>query len=539
MDKTSIDASASLDFSAPTIGALLERRAQDWPQQVLFRHGGKNLNCSDANAQTNRLANALSTLGVKQGDPVAVMLPNGFEFPITWFAIAKLGAVIVPLNPAGGAHDLSHILSDSGAMILVSNDEGIKKLNGFNTPATASIHSVTWSASHADGSACLPTLMQSQSDQFIIDQSVTSDTLLNLQYTSGTTGSPKGCMLTHAYWLALASRSAKLIEATRSDVVFTCQPFYYMDPQWNTALCLSIGIPLVIADRFSASTFWQTINDEGITFFYCIGTMPVILFKLPPNPLIEQKHKLRAVYCSGIYPQLHQQFEERYGAPWREVFGMTETGVDLAMPIAATQSVGSGLVGYPVPGKEAAIVDSHDVALTNGEVGELVLRGGPMMKGYWNQPEATANIFRNGWLHTGDLARQEKSGAIQLVGRLKDMVRRAGENIAAVEVEEVLCTHPSVMQAAVTPTPDETLGEEVMAWIRLQVPDTQASDEGLLEDIRMHATKRLAQFKVPRYWFVVTEFPLTPSERVAKHRLREFFPMAEQHRTDFGSKRKG
>jgi acyl-CoA synthetase (AMP-forming)/AMP-acid ligase II len=539
MDKAAIDVSATLDFSAPTIGALLEHRAQGWPQQVLFRHGGKSLNYSDANAQTNRLANALRTLGVKQGDRVAVMLPNGFEFPITWFAVAKLGAVIVPLNPAGGAHDLSHILSDSGAMIFVSNDEGIKKLNSFNTPSTASIHSATWSAARTGGAASLRALMESQSDQFVIDLSVTSDTLLNLQYTSGTTGFPKGCMLTHAYWLALASRSAKLIEASRSDVVFTCQPFYYMDPQWNTILCLSMGIPLVIAVRFSASTFWQTINDEGITFFYCIGTMPVILFKLPPDPLMEQKHKLRAVYCSGIYPQLHKQFEERYRVPWREVFGMTETGVDLAMPIAATESVGSGLVGYPVPGKEAAIVDSQDAVLPNGEVGELTLRGGPMMKGYWNQPEATANIFRNGWLHTGDLARQDKSGAIQLVGRLKDMIRRAGENIAAVEVEEVLCAHPSVMQAAVTPTPDETLGEEVMAWIRLKDPVVQASNEGLLEDIRIHTAQRLAQFKVPRYWFVVTEFPLTPSERVAKHRLRELYPMAEQHRTDFGSKRKG
>jgi acyl-CoA synthetase (AMP-forming)/AMP-acid ligase II len=538
MDKTSIDMSAIPDSSTPTIGALLERKAQDWPQQVLFRHGGKNLNCGDVNAQTNRLANVLRTLGVKQGDRVAVMLPNGFEFPITWFAIAKLCAVIVPLNPAGGAHDLSHVLRDSGAMIFVSNDEGIKKLNSFNTPASAPIQSATWSAAHTGGAASLRALMKSQSDQFVIDPSVTSDTLLNLQYTSGTTGFPKGCMLTHAYWLQLAARSAKLIEASRRDVVFTCQPFYYMDPQWNTVLCLSMGIPLVIADRFSASTFWQTISDEGITFFYCIGTMPVILFKLPPDPLLEQKHKLRAVYCSGIYPQLHKQFEERYRVPWREVFGMTETGVDLAMPIAATQSVGSGLVGYPVPGKEAAIVDAEDAPVANGEVGELILRGGPMMQGYWNQPEATANIFRNGWLHTGDLARQDKSGAIQLVGRLKDMIRRAGENIAAAEVEEVLCAHPSVMQAAVTPTPDETLGEEVMAWIRLKNPVVQANNERLIENIRMHTAQRLAQFKVPRYWFVITEFPLTPSERVAKHRLRELYPMAEQHRTDFGSKRK-
>jgi acyl-CoA synthetase (AMP-forming)/AMP-acid ligase II len=534
----SVGSNIALDSEATTIGELLARKAQASPDQILFRHRGKTLSCGSANSQANRLAHALTALGVKRGDRVGVMLPNGVEFPVTWFAIAKLGAVIVPLNPAGGAHDLAHILRDSGAGVVVCNEEGIEKLSPIASGMATPVQLATWDGINETATASLHKLMTAASDQFSIDKAVTSDTLLNLQYTSGTTGFPKGCMLSHAYWLALASRSAKLIEATTRDVVFTCQPFYYMDPQWNTILCLSMGIPLVIADRFSASTFWQTIKEEGVTFFYCIGTMPVILFKLPPNPKLEQSHKLRAVYCSGIYPQLHRPFEERYRVPWREVFGMTETGVDLAMSIADTDSVGSGLVGYPVPGKEAAIVDTNDVAAPDGEVGELTLRGDPMMMGYWNQPEETARIFRNGWLHTGDLARRDESGAIQLVGRLKDMIRRAGENIAAVEVEEVLCGHTAVLQAAVTATPDDTLGEEVMAWIRLK--DALTKDEKiLLDEIRLYTAARLAPFKVPRYWFIVNEFPLTASERVAKHQLQKLYPMAEQQRTDFGSKRKG
>jgi acyl-CoA synthetase (AMP-forming)/AMP-acid ligase II len=518
-----------------TIGQLLAQKSLEHPNRELLRFNGNSISVGNANEQSNRIAHSLLHMGVKLGDRVAVMLPNGFEFPLTWFAIAKLGAVIVPLNPSGGINDLGHVLQDSSASVAISNPEGIEKLKQLSDAAALKL--VCWGSGSSDVTS-LDKLVNEMPATWDEKTEVVGETLLNLQYTSGTTGFPRGCMLSHAYWLTLAARSAKLIEAQPSDVLYTCQPFYYMDPQWNTVLCLAAGLPLVVGPRFSASTFWKTICDEGVTFFYCIGTMPIILSKLPVNAATERNHRLRVVYCSGIYPLLHQQFEERFNVPWREVFGMTETGVDIAMPVSATNSVGSGLIGFPVSGKQAAVVDTNGTEVKRGDTGELVLRGGPMMHGYWNRPDETAQIFRDGWLHTGDVARQNDSGAFQLVGRLKDMIRRAGENIAAVEVEEALCGHADVLQAAVTATPDDTTSEEVMAWLRVAKVSSPESLKSVVAAVHAYAATRLAQFKVPRYWFIVDEFPLTASERVAKHRLHELFPTAVTERIDLGKNKK-
>ncbi|WP_344925006.1 AMP-binding protein, partial [Streptosporangium carneum] len=326
------------------------------------------------------------------------------------------------------------------------------------------------------------------------------DDLVNLQYTSGTTGFPKGCMLTHGYWLRLAELAAGLVGARRGDVDLTAQPFSYMDPQWNTVLCLQVGIPLVILPRFSASTFWRSVREEGATFLYLLGTMPTYLFRQPEDPQ-DRAHRVRLVLCSGIVADLHAAFEQRWGAPWREAYGMTETGVDLAVPLDDDACVGSGAAGVPVPGKQVELVD-----------GEIVVTGSPMMLGYWNDPEATAERIRDGRLYTGDLGRRDERGYIHLVGRRKDMIRRGGENIAAAEVEAALARHPAVRAAAVVAVPDELRGEEVKAFVQVcsAVPPQE-----LVEFVG----QRLAGFKVPRFVEYVDEFPMTPSERIAKHLL--------------------
>ena len=274
--------------------------------------------------------------------------------------------------------------------------------------------------------------------------------LLNIQYTSGTTGFPKGCMLTHEYWLLLGQIVAEYLALREDDVNLTAQPFYYMDPQWNVALCLLAGIPLVILPRFSASTFWKSVKEQGVTFFYLLGTMPMYLLKQPEQPEVEQHHRLRVVLCSGIVPQLHALYESRWKVPWREAYGTTESGADLFVPLDDAESVGSGAMGGPVRTKEARVIDPEGHDLADGEIGELVVRGKPMMLGYYHNPAATAEKLRDGWLHSGDLVYRDPKGYYHLVGRLKDMIRRSAENIAASEVEAVLCEHPQVRAAAVT-----------------------------------------------------------------------------------------
>jgi acyl-CoA synthetase (AMP-forming)/AMP-acid ligase II len=505
------------DKSTPwmSIGHLLEDAAARQPDDVLFIFGDERTTFGEVNRRANQLANALRGLGIAKGDRVAVMLPNGIDFPVCWLAIAKLGAVMVPTNTAYQEHDLRYVLSDSGAACIILHGDYAPRLRPLRAALPDLRHVVVLGDAAADEHS-YEALTQDASDSFTI-ANVSHNDLLNIQYTSGTTGFPKGCMLTHDYWLLLGGMAAQFMHVQPGDVDLTAQPFYYMDPQWNTVACLIAGIPLVIMERFSASRFWATVIQHNVTFLYLLGTMPFFLLKQPENPALEQGHKLRMIACSGIVPDFHAEFERRWNVPWREAFGMTETGVDLVVPLEDSASVGSGAMGKPVPTKEAQAVDPAGNEVADGQIGELVVRGTPMMLGYWNKPQQTAETIRDGWLHTGDLVTRDERGYYHLVGRLKDMVRRSGENIAAAEVESVLIEYPAVQTVAVVPVPDALRGEEVKAYLVLKEGHTPQTDPPAA--IVGFAASKLAKFKLPRYVEYVESLPLTPSERVAKQVL--------------------
>lgn len=501
---------------APSVGHLVRQAATRFGTRELLRFGDLRLSFEHVERRTNQLANVLRAHAVTRGDRVALMLPNGVDFPLAWLAIAKAGAVMVPLNVQYRAHDLAYTLGNSGASIALADSSLTPLLHEVapTLPALREIVDVAPGAADGRGDTPFAASVRAASTEFDLGDIAPGD-LLNIQYTSGTTGAPKGCMLSHEYWLRLAERSVRFSGVGEHDVALTAQPFYYMDPQWNVGMALLAGCSLVILPRFSASTFWQTVKDTGTTFFYVLGTMPVYLLKQPPNPEVERGHRVRYVACSGIVPQLHAEFESRWGVPWREAFGMTETGVDLFVPVEDRACVGSGAVGRPVDGKEARVVDAAGCPLGDGAVGELCVRGTGMMLGYWNNPAATAERMRDGWLHTGDLAFRDEKGYYHIVGRLKDMIRRTGENISAVEVEGVLSQHPAVRGAAVVAVPDELRGEEVKAFIQLQPGHEGTEPRALVDFARAH----LAAFKAPRFIEFVDDLPRTPSEKVAKHEL--------------------
>ncbi|MFI6920688.1 AMP-binding protein [Nonomuraea spiralis] len=495
------------------LGGLLRDRAAAHGDRVLFRFAGVETTVAQVEERTDRLANVLAARGVRRGDRVAVMLGNGVGFPVAWLAIAKLGAVIVPLNPGYRSADLAHVVKDSGPVLALAGSaaaaEALLALDfgevGLLDPADAGPAPEPVRASGAfDAGAALA------STSGVRDlPDVGWDDLVNLQYTSGTTGFPKGCMLTHRYWLHLAELAADVAAVTPADVDLTAQPFYYMDPQWNTVLCLLTGIPLVILPRFSASGFWPSVRDQGVTFFYVLGTMPLLLLKQPPDAELDRAHRVRLVLCSGITPALHATIEERWGAPWREAYGSTEAGVVLAVRPEDTACVGTGAMGRPVPGKEARVVQEDGSDAPDGEVGEIVVRGEPMLTGYWNRDEP---LLRDGWYPMGDLGYRDARGHYHLVGRLKEMIRRGSENIAAAEVEAVLADHPAVRAAAVVPVPDELFGEEVKAFVQVAEPVEP-------RELVAYVRARLADFKTPRFVEFVESFPMTPSERIAKHLL--------------------
>ncbi|WP_203046691.1 AMP-binding protein [Pimelobacter simplex] len=497
------------DPSVPTLTGLLAQRARDAGEREFLRFGEWSWTFAEIDTWTSRLAHRLIEVdGVRPGDRVALMLPNVVHWPVVWLAVLKAGAVAVPVNCAYRRADLAFVLGDSGARVVFTDGEraGLVAEVVATEPELAGVRVVDVSD---DGSEPFPGTAPAVP--------VTATTLANLQYTSGTTGFPKACMLTHGYWARLGWICAAATGLGEDDVLLTAQPFSYMDPQWNTALALTTGAPLVVLPRFSASTFMADVRRHRATFCYVLGSMPTLLFKQPATGE-DRDNDLRMVLCSGIPVALHAALEERWGAPWREVYGMTESGIDLFSPVDDAAAVGSGSLGRPVPTKQVRVVDAAGEDVADGEPGELAISGRPMMEGYWNRPDATAQVLRDGWLHTGDLVVRRADGGIELVGRLKDMVRRGGENVACVEVEAALERDDRVVAAAVVPEPDDVLGEEVKAFI--QLADGVPEDRGTAERILEGAGAQLARFKVPRYVEFVADLPRTPSERVAKPALK-------------------
>lgn len=481
---------------------LVRRAADLWPDKDawIFDETGERLTFAEVERRSTRFALALLELGLEPGERVAVMLENQPEFPLLWLALAKLGAVLVPVNINYREFDGAHLLQHSGARFAVAAPEFVElltriapdtKLERVLTPDELRAESI--GAARFEVSGELPA---------------------NIQYTSGTTGAPKGCVLPHRYWLTLARGLVTDFPAVSDeDRILTAQPFHYIDPQWNVALGLASGATMVVLDRFHPSTFWDKIREHGITWFYCLGLMPSLLLQQPESPA-DREHSVRAISASAIPRDLHAELEARWGVPWFEAFGMTETGGDIRMSEADhDELVGSGCIGRPARDREAMIVDDEGRPVARGETGELVLRGIGLMHGYHDDPEATAHAFRDGWFHTGDLATMDSHGRIFYVGRTKDMIRRSGENISADEVERALLLHPVVRLAAVLAVPDELRGEEVQAFVVLAA-------ETAPEELAEFCAAQLAYFKVPRYWTIAESLPLTPSERVAKGELR-------------------
>ncbi|MGD0187967.1 MAG: AMP-binding protein [Roseiarcus sp.] len=495
--------------------ALLDEAAGEVPDRIAldFFEDGETLTYDALRRRVDRLAAGMARRGIGRGSHVGVMLPNVSALPVTWLALARLGAVMVPINIAYTPREMDYVVVDGEVDWLVIDGSCLATLAQMaQRPERLTDHRVFVVGGSARGCLAWEDLLAGGPDDVAPAAAADLDDLLNIQYTSGTTGFPKGCMLSHRYWLTISK-----VNARRDGRVFqrilAATPFFYMDPQWMMLMAFYQRATLFVARRQSASRFMEWVRRYLINF--CL--FPEIVFKQPPSPH-DRDNEIVRVNVYGLHKENHAALEKRFDLIAREAFGMTEIGSALFMPIEATDMVGSGSCGILSPFREARVADPDGNTVPVGEIGELVVRGPGILQGYYNKPEATRAAFHGDWFRTGDLFRQDERGYFYIVGRVKEMIRRAGENISAREVEAVLRGLPEIVEAAAVPVPDETRGEEVKACVVLQPGLTRETVTP--ERIIAHCEAGLARFKVPRYIEYRSELPKTASDKIAKHLLK-------------------
>jgi crotonobetaine/carnitine-CoA ligase len=469
-------------------------------------------------AAVDRLAGGFRAAGVRHGSHVGVMLPNRLEMPLTWLALARIGAVMVPLNVRYTGHEMHYTLADSDATHLVMDHEflpalaampaSIPQLDG-NVIVVDGTHPGThdWQTIATDFPPAAPDEPEGRLND-----------LMNIQYTSGTTGLPKGCMLTQRYWVT-CSKAYSACDGQSYRHILAGNPFFYMTPQWLLLMACFQQATLHVAPYRSLTQYTAWIRDYQIEF--CLFPFD-LLAQTSPSPTDQLTHLRRG----NIYihrKEQHTELEQRFNFPARTAFGMTEIGMGTFTPLDAAEMTGSGSCGMAAPFRQCRIADPDGNTLPAGMAGELLIHGPAMLQGYYHKPEATAAAFHSDWFRTGDLAVQDARGFVTIVGRIKEMIRRAGENISAAEVESVLLGLPAVAEAAAIPVPDDRRGEEVKAVLVLRAGATPADLPP--ERIISHCETQLASFKVPRYIeYRTSPLPRSTSGKVKKPTLLEEKP---------------
>lgn len=495
-----------------TIPALLEEAAGRAPDRVWLTGPGGDVTFGELQERVARVASGLAALGVHPGDRVAILLSSHPAYLETWLALARLGALLVPINTLFKPDEIAYVLAHAEVTALVTTDAlygtGVAPVRN-RCPALRAIVTLEGGTPGATPYAAL-----------VVPPSATATAVAEtdtaaILYTSGTTGFPKGCCLSHRHYVLGGLMIRDVLRASARDRFLCVLPLFHVGGQIALAMAsLASGASLVLFPGFSAATFWEDVRRWRATVFHGVGTILAILDRLPPSAA-EREHTLRVVLSAG-HPQLVATMAQRLGIPIVQNWGMTEGGM------TATRLEGGdppGSIGAPVGPNELRLVDEHDRDVTPGAVGEIVMRGPLLVKEYWRDPAATAQAMRGGWFHTGDLARKDAAGYFYFVDRKKDMVRRGGENVSSQEVEHVLRSHPAVADAAVLGVPDPVWGEEVKAYVVLREGESEATvpRRSLVE----FCAVRLAPFKVPRHLEYRAELPRTASHRVRKEILRQ------------------
>jgi carnitine-CoA ligase len=495
----------------------LERNARTKPDQIFAAfEGGERWTFAQTLQQVESLAGNLHELGVRQGDHVLVVLPTSPLALRAIFAINYLGAVYVPVNPALKGSSLEHVLDNAGAAFAIVDDSVLDRVLAAAPPALATIvRSSGTSAPVPAGRITIhpvSALTRPSAPPPAPEKPIRPFDTQSIIYTSGTTGRSKGVLSSYIHSYSCVGPDAWNC-LTADDRQLLHMPIFHIGGAFIATVALCVGSSIAVVSHFRTEAFWDQIRELEVTSAFLLGAMATFLLKQPPHPS-DRDHKLRMVFIVPL-GQSGRAFRERFGVDVFTLFNMTEICTPL---ISRANPEKDSICGRPRAGVEVRLVDENDCSVPDGEVGQLILRTEApwaMNHGYNNNPQATADAWRNGWFHTGDAFIRDTDGDYRFVDRLKDAIRRRGENISSYEIEVELLSHPAVREAAAIPVPSEFSEDEVLVVL---APASGTSIDP--EDIIRHLLPRMAHHMVPRFIRVIDELPKTPTAKVEKHVLR-------------------
>jgi acyl-CoA synthetase (AMP-forming)/AMP-acid ligase II len=510
----------------------LDRAIALWPEREALVDGETRLSYRQVGQRVAKLANALATRGLTKGSIAAVIAPNSHEFFEIYYACALLGAVVNPVNVRLSAREVALILNDSGAVALFCHTD-FSQLAAGSVPECPRLQHVIWIG--AGDRAVLnkePVAYEEALAAGVVDVVLKTETaigdLAHLYYTSGTTGKPKGVMLTHGNVMFHALAAIADLGLSDADTWAHVAPMFHLADAWATFALTWAGGKHVFLPYFNSAAVLATIQQQKVTISNLIPTMLTAMINDPSAPEFDYA-SLRVILSGGapIAPETVRRILSTFGCDYIQTYGMTETSPYLTVSLLKDhlkqlpqhrQLEIKSRTGRPFIGVELKVVrtDGSEVAWDDREVGEIIVRGPTVTPGYWQQPEATAQAIKDGWLHTGDLAVVDEFGYVNIVDRIKDMIITGGENVYSTEVEHILYEHPAVLECAVIGIPDSAWGEAVKAVVVVRQGYTLEQSE--LIDF---AKGRLAHFKCPRSVDFVSELPKTGSGKITKKALKD------------------
>ncbi len=492
---------------------LLHSRAQAHPDKAFatFANGDPDWTAAEVLADAQDMARMLRAQGVRQGDHVAMWLPNSRQAITVIFAVNYLGGVIVPLNQAYRGRLLEHTIALSDAKLMFVHPDLLDRLAEAELAQLTTLLVAGGATSPSPKLKVVDPDTAARADDLELEREIQPWDLQSVIFTSGTTGPSKGVMVTYAQ--TFAGTTQQLVSRKDDDRGLLHAPLFHTAGIGAVVGALMTDGSVGVLERFNTATFWRDVRKVGATRAVIVGSMASFLLSQPVSE-DERETTMRIVIIAPVSPET-VAMAKRAGVDWYTTFNMTETSLPIITQLRPEKT---GECGRPRAGVEARIVDDNDVEVPRGQVGELILRTDlpwSLTVGYYKNPEATARAWRNGWFHTGDGFRVDEDGDYIFMDRLKDAIRRRGENISSYEVEGEICAHPAIEDAAVIGVPSEHGEDEVLAVLQL-AQGAQVTPEELLRFLQ----PRMAHFMLPRYVRVIDALPRTPTHKVQKHVLR-------------------